>query len=161
MDSRKVINIPVEYKALFENNWREVNAGEVVAVQDFSKGVRYGGEAVQVVMGAPYERGDTLGATYLLAIDAAKNFVFLEHAYFVPNKKLRPSDKIDTAVVREASKLHWRELMAAGVKIYVFQPSMLHGKLMVVDGEFSVVGSGSCDDRTFFMNDEMNLNVWG
>jgi len=166
----------VEMQRVFEDNWLEVSGGEVVSHGVVKRSV--GGEAVQVVMGAPYERGDTLGATYLLAIDAAKDFILLEHSYFIPNKQLRealvrarargvrvevilPSDKIDTKVVRSASKLHWPELMAAGVKIYEFQPSMMHGKLMVVDGEFCVVGSGNFDDRSLFMNDEINLNIWG
>lgn len=165
----------------FSNNWKELRGVELEGEEYFPQLKRLKGvntvEAL-VTLGAPYERGDTLGAANLLAIDAAKKSILIEHAYFLPNKQLKkaiiracergvkvevivPNEHIDTAVVREVSKTHWPELMAAGVQIYEFQPSMMHGKLMVVDDELSVIGSGNFDDRSFFINDELNVLVRG
>jgi cardiolipin synthase len=48
----------------------------------------------------------------------------------------------------------------AGVEIYVYQPTMLHTKLLIIDGEMVSVGSTNFDPRSFRLNDEANLNVY-
>ncbi|MEO1857724.1 MAG: phospholipase D-like domain-containing protein [Rubritalea sp.] len=160
----------------FMNNWAELRGDDLNSEAYFPKLKELGDMKAQVVLGAPCERGDTLGAGYLLAIDAAKKSILIEHAYFIPNKQLRralvramergvevdiilPNDHIDTPIVRQTSMLYWPELLQAGAKIYEFQPSMMHGKLIVVDDELSIIGSGNFDDRTFFINDEINVHV--
>lgn len=160
----------------FMNNWAELRGVELESNGYFPKLARVGDMKAQVVLGAPCERGDTLGAGYLLAIDAAQKSILIEHAYFLPNKQLRkallramlrgvavdiilPNDHIDTPIVRQISMSYWPELLAAGARIYEFQPSMMHGKLIVVDDELSIIGSGNFDDRTFFINDEINVHV--
>jgi cardiolipin synthase len=49
--------------------------------------------------------------------------------------------------------------LKAGIKIYEYQPAMVHVKLMIVDGAFVSVGSGNLDIRSIRLNDEANLNV--
>jgi cardiolipin synthase len=61
--------------------------------------------------------------------------------------------------VRAASRRHWAELIQTGVRIYEYQPTMVHVKLMIVDGNFVSVGSGNFDDRSIRLNDEANLDV--
>ena len=160
----------------FMNNWKELRGVDLESEAYFPQLKRVGEMKAQVVLGAPCERGDTLGAGYLLAIDAAQKSILIEHAYFLPNKQLRkalframargveldiilPNDHIDTPIVRQTSMCCWPELLAAGARIYEFQPSMMHGKLIVVDDELSIIGSGNFDDRTFFINDEINVHV--
>lgn len=160
----------------FANNWKELTKVELEGDDYFPDLKRAGGMQAQVVLGAPCEQGDTLGASYLLAIDSAKKSLLIEHAYFLPNKQLYsallrarargveidvvlPNDHIDTPIVRQTSMSCWPELLDAGVRIYEFQPSMMHGKLIVVDDELSIIGSGNFDDRTFFINDEVNMHV--
>lgn len=160
----------------FNDNWKELTGVELSGDGYFPPLSKVGKMRAQAVLGAPQERGDTLGASYLLAIDSAKESLLIEHAYFLPNKELRkallrarargvevdiilPNDKIDTPVVRLTSRSHWPELLAAGVRIYEYGPCMLHGKLIVVDDALSIIGSGNFDDRTFFINDELNVNV--
>lgn len=160
----------------FMNNWKELRGVDLKSEAYFPQLKRAGDMKAQVVLGAPCERGDTLGAGYLLAIDAAQESLLIEHAYFLPNKQLRkallramargvevdiilPNDHIDTPIVRQTSMTYWPELLAAGARIYEFQPSMMHGKLIVVDDELSIIGSGNFDDRTFFINDEVNVHV--
>jgi len=113
---------------------------------------------------------------YLLGIASAKQSIKLETAYFVPESQIRaaliaasqrgvkveilvPGKHTDKPSVRGASKSHWRELLAAGIKIYEYEPTMLHVKLMVIDGVFTSVGSANCDDRSTRLNEEANLNV--
>jgi phosphatidylserine/phosphatidylglycerophosphate/cardiolipin synthase-like enzyme len=72
---------------------------------------------------------------------------------------LVPGENIDQKLVRSASRRHWPELLNAGIKIYEYQPTMLHAKLMIVDDKFVSVGSGNFDNRSIRLNDEANLNV--
>ncbi len=51
-------------------------------------------------------------------------------------------------------------LLEGGVKIFEYQPTMFHLKTMVVDGIFSTVGSANFDDRSFHLNEEVNLFVY-
>jgi cardiolipin synthase len=113
---------------------------------------------------------------YLLAIASAQKTLRIENAYFLPDELIRkeliaaakrgvkveivvPGKLIDQKLVRAASKRHWPELIKAGIKIYEYQPTMVHVKLIVVDDTFVSVGSGNFDDRSIRLNDEANLDV--
>ena len=49
--------------------------------------------------------------------------------------------------------------MREGIRINQYEATMMHGKLLVADGRLSIIGSGNLDDRSFFINDEVNLHV--
>jgi len=160
----------------FADNWKELTKQNLTGSDYFPSLSNAGNQSVQITMGAPRERGDTLGASYLLSIDAAQKSILIEHAYFAPSKELRdaikracargvqvkvivPGDPIDSKILREASKIYWPELMAEGVEVYEYQTSMMHAKLMVIDDYLTIAGSGNFDDRTYFINDEANIHV--
>jgi cardiolipin synthase len=70
-----------------------------------------------------------------------------------------PGPLIDNETVRRASRASWGPLLAAGVEIYEYQPTMFHVKLMIVDDLWVSIGSANLDNRSFKLNDEANLNV--
>jgi cardiolipin synthase len=113
---------------------------------------------------------------YLLAITAARHSIHLSNAYFVPDELavkalvaaarrgvdvriITPGKIIDSDVVRAASRDQWGTLLAAGVKMAEYQPTMYHVKSLVVDSLLVSVGSTNFDNRSFSLNDEANLNV--
>ncbi len=55
---------------------------------------------------------------------------------------------------------HCGELLLGGVEIYEYQPTMMHNKMLIVDGEMVSVGSTNFDVRSFRLNDEASLNVY-
>ena len=69
--------------------------------------------------------------------------------------------KNDSLLVRFASGAHFEELMAAGVRIALFQGGLLHTKSLVVDGSLSLFGSVNLDMRSFWLNFEDSLFVYG
>ncbi|MBI4327283.1 MAG: cardiolipin synthase B, partial [Chloroflexi bacterium] len=71
-----------------------------------------------------------------------------------------PGAGTDTPIVRHASRSKWGPLLEAGVKIYEYQPTMYHCKMMIVDDIWVSVGSANFDNRSFRLNDEANLNVF-
>jgi cardiolipin synthase len=50
-------------------------------------------------------------------------------------------------------------LLDAGAKIHTYEPCMMHTKLVVIDNELTLAGSGNIDGRSFFINDENNIHV--
>jgi cardiolipin synthase len=114
---------------------------------------------------------------YLLAITAAKNSIYIENSYFVPDGLMRdalldavrrgvkvriivPGPHMDAETVRRASRGGWGPLLDAGIEIHEFQPTMFHCKSMVVDELMVSVGSTNFDDRSLRLNDEANLNIF-
>jgi cardiolipin synthase len=113
---------------------------------------------------------------YLVSISAASKTVRLASAYFVPDKLaidtfleaavrgvkieiIVPGRHIDQQVVRRASPNKWPKLLAAGIRIYEYQPTMFHCKYLIVDDRWASVGSSNFDSRSFRLNAEANLNV--
>jgi cardiolipin synthase A/B len=106
-------------------------------------------------------------------IGAARERVWLTNPYFVPDATMqrrlieaarRGSDvrilvpgTIDVRLVRWASHAAYSRLLAHGVRIFEYQPRLLHAKTMLVDDEWAVVGTSNLDYRSLRHNYEINL----
>ena len=114
---------------------------------------------------------------YYMPIRAARDHIWIENAYFLPDADLKaalcaaarrgvdvrivvPGQYIDLKAVRYASRGNYRELLEAGVKIYEFQPTMLHSKVMVVDNVWSSIGSINFSSRSMKANAEANVTIY-
>ena len=72
---------------------------------------------------------------------------------------LLEGDITDAMPVKYASRKHYEQLMALGIEIYEYQPTMMHTKTFVVDGVWSMFGSANFDNRSLELNDELNVAV--
>ncbi len=175
-DNHYKVSGPVvaQLQGSFMSNWMK-RRGTVLHGPDYFPPLESTGSSLAQALrsGAHYENLDLM---YLLAIASAKKTLRIENAYFLPDDLTRkelveaakrgtkieivvPGRKIDQKLVRAASRRHWPELIQAGIKIYEYQPTMLHAKLMIVDDTFVSVGSGNFDNRSIRLNDEANLDV--
>jgi cardiolipin synthase A/B len=59
--------------------------------------------------------------------------------------------------VRQASQAHFGRVLEAGARIYDYESALLHAKTMVVDGQWVSIGSANLDNRSFALNNELNL----
>jgi Phosphatidylserine/phosphatidylglycerophosphate/cardiolipin synthases and related enzymes len=166
-----------QMQAAFMDNWIKTS-GVVLHGSDYFPALQPAGDmAAQMFMSSPSEGSESMRLMYLLSINAAEHSIRIENAYFVPDDLtvqalvdarkrgvkvgvIVPGDKIDTETVRRASRARWGKLLQAGVKIYEYQPTMLHCKLMIVDDLWVSVGSTNFDNRSFRLNEEANLNVY-
>jgi cardiolipin synthase len=131
----------------------------------------------QALRSSPSGGSASLRLMYLLAIASATRRILIANSYFVPDRMtvamlvtarrrgvdvevVVPGPILDAQVVRRASRGTWGPLLAAGVRIYEYQPTMYHTKLMIVDDVWVSVGSANLDDRSFRLNQEANLNVF-
>jgi cardiolipin synthase len=114
---------------------------------------------------------------YYLPIQAARSRVWIENAYFLPDQDFRhalaaaarrgvdvrvvlPGRHTDARAVRYGSRGNYRELLEAGVRIYEFQPTMLHSKDMLVDDVWCSIGSINFTRRSMKSNAEANVAVY-
>ena len=72
---------------------------------------------------------------------------------------LTTSANTDVKTTWYAGRYHYEELLGRGVRIFEYQPTMLHSKTIVVDGMWASIGSMNFDNRSLAFNDESNLVV--
>jgi len=72
---------------------------------------------------------------------------------------LVPGNHTDAIPVQLAGRSYYQELLEAGVRIFEYQPSMMHAKTVVVDDAWSVVGSANMDERSMELNEENVLGI--
>jgi cardiolipin synthase len=72
-------------------------------------------------------------------------------------KIITPGEHNDHLLTRSSSRRLYGELLENGIEIYEYQPGMIHQKLLIVDGVWCVLGSTNMDNRSFHLNDEVNI----
>ena len=161
----------------FAENWLEAT-GEVLVGEGYlpDLGQDEGGGPMMVVRSSAGVGDTNVEALYYLAIAAARERLDLTAAYFVPRpafidalcdaaergvrvRVLVPGPNIDKPPVRVAGRVSYDQLVACGVEVYEYQPTMLHAKSMVVDEGWSSVGSVNFDNRSVQLHDEATLCV--
>ena len=73
---------------------------------------------------------------------------------------LLPGKHNDQPATKSAGRTAYGKLLEGGVKIYEYQPTMIHQKTLVVDGIFSMFGSSNLDSRSAQLNDELDVTVY-
>jgi cardiolipin synthase len=158
------------------DNWLKTSGTVLHGPEYFPPLAPTGSYLTQAFKSSPRQGDIEMHLMYLLAIASARQTLRIENAYFLPDDKTReeliaaarrgvkvevvtPGKHLDEKLVRISSKRHWPTLIKAGIKIYEYEPTMLHVKLMIVDDIFVSVGSGNFDNRSIRLNDEANLNV--
>ena len=164
------------FQESFSENWYELTGKELRGISYFPKLPAVGQTLVQVVSDSPQDQRHPLAHGILAVIQAAQKSLILQQAYFIPNRFFRealleaaargvkvevlmPNHEVDSKPTRWASQNHWRGLLEGGIRLYQYEATMMHSKLLVADNSLVVVGSGNFDNRSFFINDEVNLHV--
>jgi cardiolipin synthase A/B len=65
---------------------------------------------------------------------------------------------IDKQVVRQAGHCSYQRLLDCGVRVFEYRRTMLHAKTLLVDDQWATVGSINFDNRSFALNDELNIS---
>ena len=142
-------------------------------------------QPVQTVAGSKLLHNHTLTCRHRLrcvygrAFRNAKKYIYLTTPYFVPDNytlrqlgeaaergvdvKLLVPKKTDVRIARWAARHIYKSLLESGVKIYEYLPRVLHAKTVVIDDNWSMVGTSNLDYRSLFTNYELNLatsNRW-
>ncbi len=163
--------------ATFAENWL-TSHGELLT------GPRYFPEiacdqrtAAIVVNSTPTPGGSTRARVlFQILLASAQQTISITTPYFLPDKGLVrelcdaiergvhlrilvPGRKSDHMLTRSTSRGGYGPLLRAGAKVFEYTPAMIHAKILMVDGLWAVVGSTNFDNRSFGINDEVNLAV--
>lgn len=143
----------------------------------FPTQTRTGRHLVQIVASGPDRDVEPIHKLYFSAITTARDRVYVTTPYFVPDQAIltaltttamRGVDvrvlvprRSDSLVVTAAARSYYDALLAAGVRVYEYQPTMIHSKTLVVDDFFATVGTANMDNRSFRLNFEVCAVLYG
>ena len=172
------INGPVvnDIQQGFSENWVAATGTLLTGSDYYPMLEKQGLYTMQVTSSHPREGQKKIRKMFLYAISSAQKTIRISSAYFFPDHDflqaladasergvevqiIVPGENIDQAYFRLASKNRWGRLLESGVEIFEYQPAMYHAKLLIVDDKFVSFGSANFDNRSFRINDEMNVNV--
>ena len=169
--------VVAQCQAAFMDNWLKTRSRVLHGEEYFPRINAEGPCRAQVFMSSPEEGSESARLMYLLSIASASRTIRIASAYFVPDdlsvaslaaackrgvtvEIIVPGEHVDTDITRRAGRSRWGPLLQAGAKIYEYEPTMYHCKVMIVDDIWTSVGSTNFDNRSFRLNDEANLNVY-
>jgi cardiolipin synthase len=114
-----------------------------------------------------------LNGSFASMLSHARHTVFITTPYFVPERRIQRQiasaaargvdvrllvpDKSDVPLAKWAARAAYDGLLASGIKVYEYQPRLLHAKTIVVDGAHATIGTANIDYRSFLLNYELNL----
>jgi len=163
-------------QAAFAENWRDATGLMLGGDAYFPPTEPRGNLTVQAIKSSPASGAAAAYTLFLLAIDSSRSSILITNPYFVPDGALTDAvvravkrgvdvsimtagnaDTMLDRLVRQASQAHFGRVLEAGAKIYEYGPALLHAKTMVIDGQWVSIGSANLDNRSFALNNELNL----
>jgi cardiolipin synthase len=165
-------------RAAFVQNWAETGRPLFEdGIDRFPAQAVAGPSTVQVVRGAAQTGWSDVATLVRSLLALARERVRITTAYFVPDDAtcrvlaetarrgvevdvLLPGPHVDKRFVQLASEAQYAGLLEAGVRLWSYQLSMLHAKVMTVDGRVASVGSANLTSRSLLLDDEVNVVVF-
>lgn len=170
-------DLVMSLQATFAENWLEASGEILMGAEYFPRHAPEGDGATALVVNSSPSAGRSTRARmlYQTLLASARQKVLITTPYFLPDRSARaemvkaikergveisiitPGRRTDHLITRVSSRRLYGDLLAAGARIYEYRPTMIHTKSMVVDDAWSVVGTSNFDNRSFGLNDEVNL----
>nr|MDE7386502.1 cardiolipin synthase [Muribaculaceae bacterium] len=131
---------------------------------------------MQLLTSGPTGHWSNISLMMLKAISQARKCIFIQTPYFLPTDALLKAlqtaalsrvdvrimipRRSDSDMLRWASFSYIKECLQSGIKIYLYEPGMLHAKSMLIDDEIATVGSTNFDFRSIEHNFESNMFIY-
>lgn len=164
-----------ELSRLFCENWHSETSSFPVSSYDIGFNTPSGEDEVAIVSGGPHHNRSRIRAAFRMAIGGAAESIRIETPYFVPGPRfirallraVRRGVKVelilpaksDIPLVRLVNRISYSILIRGGIEVFEREGTILHGKVMLIDGRWSVIGSANLDQRSFHRNFEVNVIV--
>lgn len=165
-----------DLQSTFVENWLEAS-GEILAETQYFPDCPAAGDTRVMVVDSSPSIGQSTRARVLFQalLGSARKTIYINTPYFLPDRSAReemvraikdrgvkimiitPGPHADHLLTRTSSRRLYGQLLNAGAQIFEYRPAMMHAKVLIVDGMWSVVGSTNFDNRSFDLNDEVNL----
>lgn len=163
-------------QSAFTDNWDQSTEELLLDARDYPALARTGDIPVCSVLSTPANGASAAERVMAALIAGATRTLYISNAYFVPPsafidalcaardrgvdvRVLVPGPYHDMKTVQRASRHTWPRLIEHGIGIYEYQPTMMHAKTVVADGELFLVGSINFDPRSFALNAEFGVII--
>jgi cardiolipin synthase A/B len=160
----------------FAESWLEATGIAIGGDDYFPHLEPKGNLSAQIVKSSPTGGSFQNYMLFLLSINSAKTSVLITNPYFIPDEVMTNAllkaakrgvrvvvlvpGKSDSRFTYTASRSHYGKLLLGGVKVFEYQASLMHAKTIVADGVWATIGSTNFDNRSFALNQEINLTVY-
>ncbi|HEV3007827.1 MAG TPA: phospholipase D-like domain-containing protein [Burkholderiales bacterium] len=162
-------------QSAFSENWVEVTGKLFVGAEYFPLLEPAGEVEAHMASMKPEGSAPAVKILHHTVICCARERLWIQNPYFVPEpdaidafaqavkrgvdvRVMVPSaDASDMPIVQHAAHRNFQRLLDSGVRIFEYRKTLLHQKVMTVDGVWCAVGSSNFDDRSFETNDEITL----
>ena len=163
-------------QSVFTENWIE-ETGELTLGDEYFPPAENAGKArAHVVSSSSTEAVSSVALVYGIAIASARREVIIQNPYFVPRwdvvelmaqrirdgvtiRLMLPGNNTDHALIRHAGHYLVRGMLECGVHVYEYDRTLIHQKIMIVDGTWAHVGSTNFDARSLELNEEVSIGV--
>lgn len=165
-----------EYQTIFLLDWFFATKQFIKDKYYFPKCSTEGTAIVQTVTSAPFSNWRRIMQGLVLAITRAKSYFYIQTPYFMPTEpiicamqtaalsgvdvRLIIPEHSDSNMTHLATRSYLKDVLKAGVKVYMYTAGFVHSKMMVSDDMLSIVGSTNMDFRSFEQNFEINSFIY-
>ncbi|NDV66434.1 cardiolipin synthase [Bacteroides sp. 224] len=158
-------------------DWYFVDRTLITASRYFPRIDSCSGNALtQIVTSDPIGEWKEIMQGITMALNSSQKYFYIQTPYFLPTEtilaalqtaalasvdvRLMIPERADNQFTHWASRSYLKDLLKAGVKVYIYQKGFLHSKMMVSDDSLSSVGSTNIDFRSFEHNFEVNAFIY-
>jgi cardiolipin synthase len=165
-----------QLQAAFTESWLEATGTVLGGDAYFPRLESVGKVSAQMVKSSPAGGSFQNYLLFLLSITSAKKSILITNPYFIPDDRMIQAlleaaargvevivlvpGKIDHQITYRASRQNYGRILLGGIRIFEYTPALLHAKTMVIDSVWATVGSTNFDNRSFALNEELNLTVY-
>ena len=163
-------------QAAFAESWLQTTGVAIGGDYYFPRLQPIGNVAAQIVRSSPAGGSFQTYMLFLITINSARKSILITNPYFIPDDVMTDAllkavargvrvivltpGKIDSRLTYTASRSHYGRLFLGGAQIFEYQTALMHAKTMVVDGAWATIGSTNFDNRSFALNQELNLVIY-
>jgi cardiolipin synthase len=170
-----------QLQAAFTACWTESTGELLIAPVELPAGDAGTNADEHTVVAGLLHASPSVGSTeaerfFTYSIASARKKLYITNSYFVPDRAIRTmiadaarrgvdtriltvSDKTDVKSTWYAGRARYEELLSAGVRVFEYQPVMMHAKTLMVDGHWAALGSMNADNRSLSLNEETVLMI--
>ncbi len=165
-----------QLQTAFESHWIKTYGETVSGADQFPALEPAGTLQAQMIASHSFSMAP-LPLAQAISFAAAEHRIWITNAYCTPTEDqvdllvkavargvdvrlILPGQHNDQPLTKSAGRAAYGRLLEGGVRIFEYQPTMIHTKAMVIDGMFSVFGSSNLDPRSAEINEELDLAVY-
>jgi len=167
--------VAAELQEVFADDWFFATGEKIADARYYPTSAASTGDPVHIVLGGPDRRNEPMSKSIVSLLNEATDRFWIATGYFVPDDiilsalelaasrgvdvRLLISAKTDHTLLLVVGRSFYRDLLAAGVRIFEYSAGVHHAKLAVADDQWAMIGSANLDYRSMRLNFELNLLV--